>query len=623
MRDKKWDIGRRCIAGAAACMLGIGIFLGTGSAQDVPSAASVPSASAPQEETAEAPAVSKDEIIYGLLSAQGKVEELYAVNHFVTLPGTRITDYGTYTQVENLTTVDPVTRDENTVTFTAQTDNFYYQGDLKDKDLPWDFTITYSLDGKKIPPEELAGKGGHLEIHLTAAPDGETVFTDNYMLQMQVTLNTDLVRNIRASGGTQASAGISQVIAYTVLPGKEAAYTLEADVEDFEMTGIQITAMPYTAEIEFPDIEDSLSGLDALPQAIAEIDEGVGKIEDGTQDMRSGARQLQNGSGAIRKGLSLLASSGSALKSGSRQVKGGLDRIASSLADSGFDSLDLSAVSALPAGLGQLEEGLRGLSGGLSELRGGFSTAYSALESAVDTIPAPSVSQEEIEGLISRQTDPADAGLIGVLAQNYQAAQTVRGTFSQIRSAFDAVAPALDEAAAGLDEMASRLSSAAEAVQGQLGELDRLPQLRELTAGLRQLSSSYSELDAGLAKYTAGVSELSSQYGTFDAGLASFAGGTGELYSGVRALHDGTRQLSDEIAGLPEMIQDEIDRMKEEYLPEDFVPVSFTSGKNKDTVFVQFVLQCDGISLPEEEGEEGTAEEAEETFWDRLAALFA
>ena len=79
--------------------------------------------------------------------------------------------------------------------------------------------------------------------------------------------------------------------------------------------------------------------------------------------------------------------------------------------------------------------------------------------------------------------------------------------------------------------------------------------------------------------------------------------------------------MSGEIAGMPGMIQKEVDKMKEEYMPSDFDPVSFTSAQNTDTEFVQFVLQCGGIEKPGEPEPQETEEE-NETFWDRLAALF-
>lgn len=447
------------------------------------------------------------------------------------------------------------------------------------------------------------------------------VFVDNYMLQISVTLDTDLCKNIEADGGTFASAGKDTVIAFTVLPGKEADFSIEADVHDFEMSGISITGMPYSMDIDFPDMDDSLGDLEKLPDAISELNDGVGELESGTINMRTGIQELAQGSKSIKKSLALLSESGNSLKSGSNQIEAALSQISRSLSQSGVDDIDLSSVEALPTSLGELKTALDALGTGLTELKGGFVAAKGALESAISTIPEASVSAESIEGLASRQTTPEDAALIGVLAANYQAAQTVRATYQQISPAFDAVEPAIDQTAGGLSEMSQQLGTSLEGMESQLSQLDRLSALKELTSGLSTLSGNYAEFNDGLHDYVSGISTLSANYKTFDAGIAQLPGGVGELSSGVGQLHEGTQTLRNELADLPTMIQDEIDKMKAEYMPGEFEPVSFTSPDNKDTDFVQFILQCEGIKIPAKEVSEPTPK-PQESFWDRLTALF-
>jgi hypothetical protein len=95
----------------------------------------------------------------------------------------------------------------------------------------------------------------------------------------------------------------------------------------------------------------------------------------------------------------------------------------------------------------------------------------------------------------------------------------------------------------------------------------------------------------------------------------------GFVEDGMDSLHDGTAQLSDETADMPDTIQSEIDDLLDSYTGSDFTPISFTSPKNEHTDLVQFVLKCDGIELPEEP-KTAQVETARETFWDRLTALF-
>ena len=624
VKEKNWELGRRILVGGAAAVLAGGIFLGTGTAQTSDETAA-PSPAAQVTPSVEAAPEAKEEVVYATLSAAGDVDAVYVVNHFTTIPGTELTDYGDYTEVVNLSDTTPVILEDGVVTFTSAEDNFYYQGNLERADLPWEFQIDYLLDGKRTAPADLAGKSGELEIRLKSEKDAavNAAFYDNYMLQIQITLASSVAKKVDAPGAVAASAGANQLFTYTVLPGNDADITLSAVVSDFEMPGISITGMPYSMDIEMPDIGDSLSDLEKLPEAIAQLNDGIGELESGTRDMRSGTEELQSGSASIRSGLSLLADSGTSLRSGSSRISRALGQISSALADSGLDDLDLSDMEALPESLGLLQSGLKELSGNLSQLSDGFGQAYQALEGAVEGIPGPEISQEDIEGVMAQLTDPGDLYVVGTLAANYEAAQTVRGTFAGTRTAFDSVEPALSQITGGLDQMADQLADALGGMQGQLSSLDGLSQLHQLQSGLEDLADNYGEFNDGLAGYTAGVSELASNYSRFHAGISQLTSGAGQLNSGVRELHEGTSTLNEEISDLPVLIQSEIDKMKAEYLPPDFSPVSFTSTKNDGTSLVQFVLQCSGIQKPETDTENAEADEPEETtFWDRLESLF-
>src|SRR5690625_3361155 len=83
----------------------------------------------------------KDEVIYGNLDATGKVDHIYVVNTFhIDQPG-KIIDYGDYTEVRNLTDLSELNlNDDGHVQFEAEDGEFYYQGELKNKRLPWDIS---------------------------------------------------------------------------------------------------------------------------------------------------------------------------------------------------------------------------------------------------------------------------------------------------------------------------------------------------------------------------------------------------------------------------------------------------------------------------------------------------
>ena len=63
--------------------------------------------------------------------------------------------------------------------------SFYYQGNLKDAQLPWNISVAYMLDGKNVAADELAGANGHLVISGSVTKnklaDGD--FYEAYMVQ--------------------------------------------------------------------------------------------------------------------------------------------------------------------------------------------------------------------------------------------------------------------------------------------------------------------------------------------------------------------------------------------------------------------------------------------------------
>ena len=581
------------------------------------STVSDPAASAPGN----AEIKSKDEVIYAILASDGGVRAIYAVNHFAIAEAGSIKDYGDYTSVKNLTDTAPMTQNGDAVTMQTNAENFYYQGNMAITELPWIFDISYSLDGVKTASQELAGKSGKLEIHITTKQNAtvNSVFYENYVLQISVTLDTEKCSDIKAPGATIASAGKNKVIAYTVMPGKDADISLSATVRDFAMTGIDISAMPFSMNMELPDTDSMINDFTELSDAISDLNDGVGKLADGVAELKTGAGKLTSGSSDIKAGFSELSDNSGQLIQASAQIGGALTQIASALSGSSGE-MDLGDLTQLPQGLSQLADGLDSISGGLTELKNGFTSAYAALDGAIQGIPDATISQEQITELYT-QTDPSQHGLLDQLIASYTAGQTVKGTYNQVKGAFDAVGSTIDTLSASIGTISATLDDMSGKIGDALSGMDMMEQLAQLSAGLSELDRNYAAFHSGLRNYMNGVGALSSGYADFHNGVSSFRNGIGELYDGVVELHDGTTELSDETAKMPDTIQSEIDNMLDQYTGSGFEPISFTSPKNEHTDLVQFVLKCEGIEKPEEmKGVE--VEASNETFWDRLISLF-
>jgi putative membrane protein len=120
------------------------------------------------------------------------------------------------------------------ITVISSADKLYYQGTLKSKQLPWNISIKYTLDGKTIAPYDLAGKSGKLgiDIKITKNSKVNSSFYNNYALQITLALSSSLCDNIKTENATIAAAGADKQL-HLSLPAKE-RYFASADVHDFE-----------------------------------------------------------------------------------------------------------------------------------------------------------------------------------------------------------------------------------------------------------------------------------------------------------------------------------------------------------------------------------------------------
>lgn len=227
--------------------------------------------------------VGKEEVIYAVLSAQGQVDGLYAVNIF---DGGDIVDYGDYSSVHPLNTEDQIAYENGEVRFHSDAQRVYYQGNLNTRDLPWLFRLTYRLEGQEIAAQALAGKSGHVEIELDVrqnpAYTGELF--KSHALQISAALDTDKCCNISAEGATQANVGMSRQLSYIVLPGTEKTILISTDATAFEMDAISINGVQLSLDIDVDSSE--------LTEQTEKIIDAGERLDDGAQELLDGAAEL-------------------------------------------------------------------------------------------------------------------------------------------------------------------------------------------------------------------------------------------------------------------------------------------------------------------------------------------
>lgn len=619
----------------------------------------------------------KEEVVYATLNADGSLDSTYVVNSFA---GGNITDYGNYSAVKMLNTDDAIQQQGDEITFSTDEEKVYYQGDLPDAQLPWNISLTYSLDGKEVAPEELAGSSGALEIHfkVTENPECTGNFYQNYALQATFTLDTEQCKGITAPDATIANVGGDKQLTYTILPGEGIDTLISADVTDFEMNAVSINGIRLNLSVDVDDqeIRDKVSG---LMDAVDQLDDGAVKLSDGFETVKGGTSQVKNGASTLHSGVSQLDQGVVALQSGLETVQQGLDtlnsqssaltsgskefRTALQTMQTAVDSISVTNadLSQLAAASGEIRQAIDQLYNGATLLQENLGVAqYKALmaqngldvdslkaqnDSAVATIQSYEDLLEQMSGI---------PGLSGVV-DAYKS--QLLGTAEQIKALLNANTAALQGTESYLGEASSQIQNLTEGLSqlktqyetfdttitqlvNALGNMTG--NLAILADGIDQLANRYTALDDGINSYTDGVAQLAAGYSQVMEGVSSLAQGskelvsgsgdlyegTVELYDGVTSLCDGAQEMADgtgefrqEAPNVREELEGKIDSFMESLGGDQEGAESFVSAKNTCVDSVQFAFQTTAISKEEQETVP-EQEEADPTFWQRLTDLF-
>ena len=523
-------------------------------------------------ETTETVQEGPEEVIYGRLDNYGRARSAYAV---VTLtvdePGT-VTHYGSYTAVENLTDTSPINYSNGVVTLEAEdSGRYYYQGTLRRALMPWDIEISYKLDGEEIDPDDLSGASGELEVDIhTATNSGfDTYFTDNYMLQISVTLDSSLCEDISARNGTVANAGSDKQITFVVLPGGEGDVGFSATVHDFSMAGFTIAGVPYSVSGMMGDTEE------------------LDTITDGLDQLSGAVSQLASGADALAEGAGALGDNSATLTEASDQIASALNEISSGLQGFDIDSMmpDMSMFDQLTSGLTQIAVQMENMANMIENMAGGSTVDTSGLMTAMAQL-----------GMAIDKDDTDAQEAYNNLYQQMLALKEQMGGGST--SGLDMLVSGLRQL---VDAQMLIVNQVASATSGGI-DIDTSA-ITELQNGMAQLASSYADFNEGLKAYTDGVNQISEGMDTYS--------------SGVWALNSQTSQI-------PE-IMDAFLGTGESEEEEETGPVSFLDERNEDTASVQFVLSTEGITAPEEAAEPQPQEESQGFFadlWDKIVALF-
>ena len=274
----------------------------------------------PQAAQAAAPTVETDESVYINMDYYGAPTNTRIVKG-VSLNGhTEFTDFGSYADVYNMSTYDePVIKDNSVYWKLSDTSKqrFYYECIPTDKvniQMPWNFDVSYKLNGVSVKAEDCAGANGLVEITIHAVPNSyaSDYYKNNMMLVCGTGIDMSKALSIDAPGAQVQSVGTYKLVVFMGMPGEESTFTVRIGSDNFENMGMFMFMTPATLSSldiisDLKDVKDRLSdssdslysGMSSMLDTMQSMQNGMGTMSSGISGINAVRQQLIKDRGTI------------------------------------------------------------------------------------------------------------------------------------------------------------------------------------------------------------------------------------------------------------------------------------------------------------------------------------
>ncbi len=267
------------------------------------------------------PQATYDETLYINLDHYGTTTKTSIVKSYSLNGNTQITDYGNYDDVINMTDYTPFEKYEQNVVFdfsksASLPKRFYFEGKEPEliSVLPWDFDVSYKLNGVPSKAEAILGKSGLIEININVKPNENAIeyYKNNLILEASCIVDTDDILSVSAPGSQIITLGSLKTIMFFALPGEEGNFTIQIGSEDFEFNGIIFTIHPATmsqtekindlrdAKNDVEDSADAISdSLDIILDTLNGMQDSFYNTSEGLNKINIARETIQNSKGAL------------------------------------------------------------------------------------------------------------------------------------------------------------------------------------------------------------------------------------------------------------------------------------------------------------------------------------
>ncbi len=297
----------------------------------------------------------KEETVYVVADATGNTEKVIVSDWLKNSNGANeITDATDLTDIENVKGEETYTEGKDgEIIWQANGKDIYYQGTTT-KELPIDMNITYSLDGKTISPEELAGKSGKVTIRMdyTNKEKVEDVSVPFTVISGMVL--SDKFSNVEVTNGKVISDGKNQIVVGIAMPGLRESLNL--DNKDFDKEIVMPEYIEVTADVTDFSLEMTMSLIMSDVISDLDVDYDMAEIEDAIDSLSDASNQLVDGSDKLSKGVGTLEEKSETLASGVTSLTKGINSVTQAF--DGENGINAGA-NAISDGVQQLDNTLR------------------------------------------------------------------------------------------------------------------------------------------------------------------------------------------------------------------------------------------------------------------------
>ncbi len=532
-------------------------------------------------------AVVKDETVYVIANANGEAEKIMVSDRFAKASSEAVK-----------AALSKMSESEN-----VKDDDCYIS--VSDKELPVKMKITYTLDGKKISAEDLAGKSGRVNIRFDYENTQKeetangTVYVP-FAVISAVILDSEHFSNVSAVNGKVVDDGERTVALGVTLPGMQQTlgiddesldipehFEISADAENFELsTTLTIVTNSVFNEMSTEDLDELGSG--DLTDSISQLTSAMLKLMAGSDELYSGIKTLNEKTDELQAGVNNLYSGLSTLDSKSEELNGGAKQVFETLLAEADKQLAAAGLESETMTIENYEEVLTGVLETLdnagttaekevkaqieSKVRENEAAIRSGVEQAVKANVSENVhaqvKQSVWESILAQNgldQDSYNAGVeAGTISEETQNALNMALSQAMESDEVKAKEAAALEAAMQSDEVQSTIDAKTEEqvqllIQQNFTSKEVQDKIMEITrqAGegavkiraLKQQLDSYNTFYTGLLAYTAGVGEAAAGAGELNDNMPALKLGITKLETGAKALSDGLKEFNEKGVG--------------------------------------------------------------------------